>query len=166
MSRETESRQIFLVQAQSRQEAVQQVLHFLQTTELISYGLLNIDETGIMAGDSDVFWGNLWQGVGKNKAFSQQVLEELQRNGVREASDLLTVPLGYPSKLLHILAHMIDGFVGVDSAFYNLVEDSHWLGKKIETAICENPKQFWLIPVETGEVERSVLPAVALVGKV
>lgn len=128
MSIQTESRHTFLVQAESRQAASHQVLHFLETTELVSYGSLNIDETAVMAGNNDAFWQILRQGIEKNRAFSQQILEELQRNGVREAADLLNIPLGYPSKLLHILAHMIDGFVGIDSVFYNLIEGSHWLG--------------------------------------
>lgn len=163
MSMETESRHIFLVRAESWQEASRQVIHFLQTTELVSYGLLNVDESGVMAGTSNVFWEILWQGVEKNKVFSRQVLAELQKNGVREAADLLTVPLGYPSKLLHILAHMIDGFVGIDSAFYNLIEDSHWLSEALESTIRKTPEQFWLIPVEADEVEGSVLPAAAMV---
>lgn len=160
---EIKSRHIFLVQAESRQDASHKVVHFLQATELVSYGRLNIDENGVVSGTSDSFWEILWHGVEKNKAFSQQVLEELKGNGVREVGDLLTVSLGYPSKLLHILAHMIDGFIGVDSVFYNLVEDSHWLGKNQETVIRKTPEQFWLVPVETGEAEESVLPAAAMV---
>ncbi|MBU0946519.1 MAG: hypothetical protein KJ804_20655 [Proteobacteria bacterium] len=162
---EIESRHVFLVQAENRQDAVYQVIHFLQTTDLISYGQLNVDETAVLVGDSDVFWQTLSQGVEKNKAFSRQILEELQKNGVHEVVDLLTIPLGYPSKLLHILTHMLDGFVGIDSFFYNLVEDSHWLGKTLEIVIRETPQQFWLVPVETGEVERSVLPSATMVEK-
>ncbi len=162
---EIESRHIFLVQAENRQDAVGQAMHFLQTTELISYDQLNIDESGVLVADSNRFWETLGQGVEKNRAFSRLIMDELQKNGVREATDLLTLPLGYPSKLLHILTHMIDGFFGIDSAFYNLVEDSHWLGDTLDSTIRKTPEQFWLIPVETGKVEKSVLPAASMVDK-
>lgn len=161
-----ESRHIFLVQAERRQDAVSQVIHFLQTTELVSYGLLKVEETGVMVGNNDAFWDVLNRGVERNRQFSSQLLKELQQNGVHEVTDLLTISLGYPSKLLHILAHMMDGFVGIDSFFYNLVEDSHWLGNGLETVIRKTPDQFWLIPVKTGKVEQSVLPAASMIDKV
>ncbi len=162
---ETEFQHIFLVQAESIKEACHQVTHFLQTSELVSYAQLNIDAARVKAGDSDGFWKDLQQGAKKNKEFSRRVLHELQAAGVHEVNDLLTLPLGYPSKLLHILTHMVDGFFGVDSFFYNLVEDSHWLGEKVEARIRKNPEQFWLVPVETEQVRKSVLPAADQVKK-
>ncbi len=165
MCMKKESQHILLVQAENAKEAVHQVRHFLQTSELVSYEQLNIDETRVMAGNSDTFWKDLRQGVEENRKFSRWVLKELQETGVGEVADLLALPLGYPSKLLHILAHMVDGFVGIDSVFYNMVEDSHWLGEKIETVIRKNPEQFWLVPVEAGHVEKSVLPAAVTVNK-
>lgn len=162
---EKESQHIFLAQAESTKEAVRQVMHFLQTSDLVSYERLNIDETSVMDGNSDTFWEDLQRGVEKNRKFSRRVLQELQEAGLYEVTDLLALPQGYPSKLLHILTHMVDGFVGIDSVFYNMVEDSHWLGEKVETVIRENPEQFWLVPVETGHVEKSVLPAAETVNK-
>jgi hypothetical protein len=165
MGMEIESRHVFLAQAENREDAVYQVIHFLQTTDLISYSQLNVDETEVMVGDGDSFWETLRQSVEKNRVFSRQILEELQKNGIHEVVDLLTIPLGYPSKLLHVLTHMLDGFFGIDSVFYNLVEDSHWVGDTLEVVIRETPQQFWLVPVETGEVERSVLPSATMVDK-
>jgi hypothetical protein len=71
--------------------------------------------------------------------------------------DLLALKPGYPSKVLHILTHMLDGFIGIDSAFYNLVEDSHWLSEPLRTTILRNPEGYWLVPLWHGPVASALL---------
>jgi hypothetical protein len=82
---------------------------------------------------------------------------ELQETGLGRAEDLLTLQQGYPSKLLHILTHMLDGFIGIDSVFYNLIEDSHWLSAPLRSTILHKPEHYWLVPVWHGPVASSVL---------
>ena len=45
------------------------------------------------------------------------------------------------------MAHLLDGFFGIDSQFYNLPEDSHWLGESLRKQIETGPAEFWLVRV-------------------
>lgn len=40
------------------------------------------------------------------------------------------------------------------------------VGGNLESAMRKDPEQYWLVPVETGDVEESVLPAAAMVDPV
>jgi hypothetical protein len=70
---------------------------------------------------------------------------------------LLTLKQGYATKILHTLTHLLDGFIGIDSAFYNLVEDSHWVSGELAEAIRVAGAEYWLVPVRTGMLAASVL---------
>jgi len=96
-------------------------------------------------------------GIAANRTFCSALLKELQETGLTELEDLLAIQPGYPSKLLHILTHMLDGFIGTDSVFYNLVEDSHWLSEPLRSTIQQNPESYWLVPVWHGPVTSSQL---------
>jgi hypothetical protein len=64
---------------------------------------------------------------------------------------------GYVTKVLHTLTHLLDGFIGIDSVFYNLVEDSHWASEGLLKALQDTAGEYWLVPVRTGKLEASVL---------
>ncbi|MDA3833082.1 MAG: hypothetical protein PF495_06755 [Spirochaetales bacterium] len=148
---------IFLAKAGSNEKANKQVLHFLGNTDLITYDTFEIHAPGCMNGSHQQFWPCIEDGLDKNMAFSEMVLAELQTTGVSTMNDLLQLAPGYPSKLLHILTHMIDGFISVDSCLYNLVEDAHTISINLNKAIQAAPEQYWLIPVITGVVKNSLL---------
>lgn len=147
---------IFLTQADNRQQARRNVLVFLERTELIRYEATTIQEAAIKRADMASFWSTLDQAVAQNRRIAQELIVELQETGVEQLSRLVDLPQGYPSKVLHTLVHILDGFIGVDSAFYNLLEDSHWLSAGLRQSIKERPARYWLIPVVPGKLQYSV----------
>ncbi len=147
----------FLTQAPDNDSAQKQVLHFLNHTDLITYDRFEIHHPGCLNGSQHNFWPCVEEKLQQNRAFSALVLEEIKATGVAKLEDLLQLAPGYPSKLLHILTHMIDGFISVDSSLYNLVEDSHQVSATLRENIQATPEKYWLIPVITGVLENSLL---------
>ncbi len=76
------------------------------------------------------------------------MIGDLQANGVNSLEDVRSIDQGFVSKIFHILSHFVDGFIGVDSYFYTLLDDSHWLPNKTKTAIKEVPDGYWLIHLD------------------
>ena len=54
-------------------------------------------------------------------------LAELREDGLDSLQDLVSIAEGYQSKTIHTVAHLLDGFFGIDSYFFNLADHSHWL---------------------------------------
>ena len=94
------------------------------------------------------FWDRLKSNERVNKDLLRTWIGELHATGVRSIEDLAYLPQGYPSKLLHTITHLLDGFFGVDSYFFNLVEDSHWVSEGLKQIIKKRPEGYWLISVE------------------
>lgn len=148
---------LFLAAGNSLEQARQQTVHFLDTTRLVIYQSITIHNEEIRSAAGKDFWQGIEAGIAANHAFCTALLAELQEAGLTRVEDLLTLQQGYPSKLLHILTHMLDGFIGMDSVFYNLVEDSHRLSEALRAAIRRNPQNYWLVPVWPGPVTSSLL---------
>ncbi len=157
LSYETSDHHLFLASGTNPTQARQQAIHFLHTTQLVIYQSTTIIDSGILSGANEHFWGIIETGIAANRAFCRSMLTELQETGVTGLEDLLTMQTGYPSKVLHILTHMLDGFIGIDSVFYNLVEESHWLSETLRATIHQNPKSYWLVPVHHGPVAKALL---------
>lgn len=79
-----------------------------------------------------------------------ELVDELKDAGVAEVQDLTSLPQGYASKILHTAAHLLDGFIGIDSHFYNLADDSHWLSDQQRNKIEAAPASYWLLQVEAS----------------
>ncbi|MDO8946274.1 MAG: hypothetical protein Q7U88_03845 [Desulfocapsaceae bacterium] len=148
---------LFLATGNNLGQARQQTIHFINTTQLIVYQSNTIKDEEIRSASSTNFWMEIEKGIAANHRFCRDLLKELQDTGLTELEDLLCLQLGYPSKVLHILTHMLDGFIGTDSVFYNLVEDSHWLSETLRATIQQKPESYWLIPVWHGTVTSSLL---------
>jgi hypothetical protein len=138
-------------------QARQQAAHFMNTTQLIVYQSTTIKDEEIRSGTWKHFWVEMDEGITANRTFCSTLFQELQETGLTRLEDLLAIQRGYPSKLLHILTHMLDGFIGTDSVFYNLVEDSHWLSEPLRILIQQNPEKYWLVPVWHGAATSSLL---------
>jgi hypothetical protein len=83
-----------------------------------------------------------------NRQVLQKLIGELQAAGINDFNDLSAMPQGFQSKIFHTMAHLLDGFFGIDSRFYNLQEDSHWLSASLRRQIeAGPPEEFWLITV-------------------
>ena len=91
-----------------------------------------------------------------NRKVLADLLEELKDSGVTEVQHLVSLPQGYASKTLHTIAHLLDGFIGIDSHFYNLVDDSHWLSDQQRRKMEAAPTSYWLLQVEAASLAGDV----------
>jgi hypothetical protein len=121
-----------------------QVMNFFEQTTLVRYDNIVFDEIILSATDPK-FSEELDLGLKRNRQTLRKFIDELGETGFETRSDLMAVDQGYQSKILHIIAHFLDGFVGIDSVFYNLVEDSHWLSNDTKEQIDQEPDRFNLL---------------------
>ena len=125
-----------------------QVRRFFDLTSLVVYDCLEIREELSLPGTDPGFAAALAAAVAGNRQIVQSLVVDLEKTGIRTIAELTSLPQGYPSKVLHILTHFLDGFVGVDSSFYNLIDDSHWLPEATSAAMTRDPGKYWLIELD------------------
>lgn len=125
-----------------------QVRRFFDLTSLVIYDCIEVRQEKSFAATSPGFQGAVETAIAENRRTVGGLVAELARTGIVSLDELPGLQQGYPSKTLHILAHFLDGFIGIDSSFYNLVDDSHWLPKPTRAAIGRQPGSFWLIHVD------------------
>lgn len=123
---------------------------FFSANMLLHYDTVLTVREGSWSADSAGFWPTLEQGMAENRRVLAGMLNDLEVEGYHEIGELATLAMGYPSKVLHTIAHLLDGFIGIDSVFYNLSEDSHWLSDRLREAIRQAPARYWLIRVEAS----------------
>ena len=142
------ARHTILVSADSYQDCKSQILGFFEKTSLVQYDKISIDDDSVFSGDDEQFFEQLTTVIEQNNGVLAKFIEELKATGFNTHTDLVHLRQGYPSKVLHIIAHFLDGFIGIDSVFYNLIEDSHWVSPDTKKEIAEEPKRFWLVPLD------------------
>lgn len=138
---------LLLTSGNNRDDARTRVQHFFTRNFLVKYDRVVIAERTINAGEAD-FWRRLKEGVAANRQVVEELLDELGAGGFVKLADLLELRQGYESKLLHAMTHMLDGFFGVDTAFFNLEEDSHGISDRLAATIKARPAGFWLVEAE------------------
>lgn len=138
---------LLLVTAETAVDGETRVRQFFDRTSLVRYDRLNLVGAPLPATDR-AFQPKLRQGLEENHRLLDRFIEELAGAGCATRRDLAGLVQGYQSKILHIIAHFLDGFIGVDSAFYNLVDDSHWLPGETAAAIGATPEKFWLLMLD------------------
>ncbi len=121
---------------------------FFDHTTLVIYDSVQVVEEKSFSALDASFWQDISQAEEQNRTLTRELIKELKKNGFQSIESLKNTHQGYESKLLHILSHMLDGFIGVDSFFYNLIDDSHWLPEKTATAIRENRQEYWLLHLD------------------
>lgn len=124
------------------------VLRFFAKTPLVRYDSLNILEDEIFPATGPEFWQRIDEGTAENRQTVNDLLAELREAGTKRLEDLPNLPQGFQSKIVHTVAHLLDGFIGIDSLFYNMVEDSHWVSDQLRQEMRENPTEYWLLKVE------------------
>jgi hypothetical protein len=139
---------LILVTGKSYKSCRKQVENYFARTELVRYDRIEIDDEASLAGSHQNFEECLNQAIAKNRKILERLIKDLEDTGVKTTSDLLKLNQGYPSKVLHIATHFLDGFIGIDSVFYTLIDDSHWMSVQTQQAIADAPDVFWLIPVD------------------
>ena len=133
----------------------QQVRRFFQRTMLISYDEVLIVEKESISGAEKDFWPRIQEGLIANKRVLGELLANLKEEGFTTLEDLRNLEKGYLSKILHTIAHLHDGFIGIDSRFYNLEEDSHGLTRDLLQKIILTPDSFWVLRVK-GKIASTV----------
>ena len=126
------------------------VLNFFQHYQLVRYFQTDILKNESLAASSPDFEDKLKKSIQKNREILRNLINELEHEHVHTMQDLTELPQGYKSKILHVITHFLDGFFGIDTYFYNLIEDSHWITRKLEEKIKASPPHFWLISIEAG----------------
>ena len=140
----------------------QRVLGFFDRTMLIRFDEVSVAEKESMNAADQAFWQRLDEGVSANRNIVGELVASMQEEGVATFEDLQKLEQGYLTKILHTIAHLLDGFIGIDSRFYSLEEDSHSVSKALRKSINENPQQYWLLRVIGKIVSESQDPIDAL----
>ncbi len=135
----------FLVDGVDRLAAFHKVNHFFASTVLVRYDQVVISEAESCSATDPAFPALLANGIERNRELLTKLLGELVEEGFADLNRWSVMPQGYLSKTVHAAAHLLDGFFGVDSAFYNLIDDSHWLSDPLRARIEKSPDQFWLV---------------------
>ncbi|MGI9536197.1 MAG: hypothetical protein ACR2PB_03945 [Desulfocapsaceae bacterium] len=137
------ARHVVLTEGESLEACRTHVMNFFERTSLVRYDNIVVEDQ-VMGSDAE-FVDALDSGLEKNKRTLGKFIDELGATGFAKRNDLMELKQGYHSKILHIIAHFLDGFVGIDSVFYNLVEDSHWLSDETKEQISQEPDRFRLL---------------------
>ena len=147
----------FLVRSQSGELAGRHVERYLTSNQLISYAEFFVRTEEVLNGKDALFARTLERGLAANHSFALRMLAHLKEEGVHSLDQLPDLQQGYVTKILHTLTHLLDGFIGIDSIFYNLIEDSHRVSEPLAEALRAAPGEYWLVPVRTGKLQASVL---------
>lgn len=137
-----------LVAGESFANCCDQVHRFFDLTSLVIYDCIQVIDDKCCSGLDADFFETVATAQQKNREMLNTLIEELQQTGAKTIGDLRQLEHGYPSKVLHIISHLLDGFIGIDSHFYNLPADSHWLAEEALAAIREEPDSYWLIHID------------------
>jgi hypothetical protein len=93
------------------------------------------------------FWERVEAGEAANRMALANMLADLKAEGFQQLDDIMQLRQGYQSKVFHTVAHLLDGFFGIDTALYNLEDDSHWLSSERRQQIEVSPHTCWLMKV-------------------
>jgi len=126
----------------------QKVSRFFDRTMLIRYDRVLIIETESVKGTDGNFQKRIGAGLAANQKILAGFLGNLKAEGFASLDDLPSLEKGYLSKILHTIAHLQDGFIGIDSRFYNLEEDSHGISRSLQQKIEMAPGNYWLLMVK------------------
>lgn len=142
-----EAKHYLLVGGESFGECRNRVSHFFEKNILVRYDHVKVLEESSCSAESVDFWKLAEEKINENHRAVDGLVKELQESGIQKISDLNKMGQGYESKVLHVITHLLDGFFGADTVFYNLEEDSHWLSDNLVRRIKEQPEKFWLLEV-------------------
>ena len=125
-----------------------QVHRFFDLTSLVIYDCIETIASQSQCGLDAEFFKQVERAESRNRQMVQGLIGDLVKADIKTTIDLHKVEQGYLSKTLHILSHFLDGFIGIDSYFYNLLDDSHWLGPATAQSIRQNPGHYWLLHID------------------
>lgn len=138
---------ILLIKGPDQASCRDRALDFFARNFLVKYDSVKVVGDQSFAADHHLFWESIAAGTKNNQQVLARLVQELQEAGFEKITDLPRMVQGYESKILHTITHLLDGFFGVDSGFYNLEEDSHGLSEQLEATIREQPRNFRVLTV-------------------
>ena len=124
------------------------VLQFFERYQLVRYSQIAVLRDASLASDYPDFDDRLQKTILKNREIVRALIDEFQGEGINTLHDLSVLPQGYKTKMLHVITHILDGFFGIDTYFYNLEEDSHWISDNLLAKIHSGPSRYWLLTIE------------------
>jgi hypothetical protein len=127
------------------------VERFFARTMLVRYDEVACRESDSVNGVGEDFWATIAEGIKVNREILGKFLANLKEEGFETLDDLQGLEKGYLSKMLHLIAHLQDGFIGIDSRFYNLEEDSHGVSRDLQQKMQASPHKYWILRV-TGRI--------------
>jgi hypothetical protein len=139
---------IILARCSDFDAAKRKVLHFFEKYELVRYSFIEIKENESLPASTQKFEERLREAILENRRILYGLIQELQAEGVKTLNDLKDLPQGYKSKMLHVITHFVDGFFGIDTYFYNLEDNSHWVTESFLEKIRSAPSDYWLLSLE------------------
>ncbi len=139
---------VVLVKGSGFERCEEKVLNFFDRYQLVRFSAIRVLRDSSLSAADRSFRECLDEAVRKNRGILRTLIGELQAENVTTLEDLNSLGQGYRTKLLHVVTHFLDGFFGIDTYFYNLVEDSHWVSQTLYAAIKAAPSDFWLISLE------------------
>jgi hypothetical protein len=126
----------------------QRVKRFFDRTMLIRYDDVEVIENESINGTDGNFRDRIREGLKANQKVLGEFLENLKDEGFLSIDDIQGLEKGYLSKILHTIAHLQDGFIGIDSRFYNLEEDSHGVSRDLQQKITVTPYRYWILKIK------------------
>jgi hypothetical protein len=138
---------VFLVEAKDYTLGCEKVTYFLDNTAQVTYEDITNDRDLSCSASDPKFWKMVGNGLEKNSQSVIGLIRDLEESGYNQLTELAEMKQGYESKTLHILVHFLDGFIGIDSSFYNLMEDSHLLSDSLRQKIKQTPNHYWLLQI-------------------
>ena len=136
-----------LVSGHNYEACCQQAYDFLKVSKVLEYEHLEVVEAESCSGGDRNFRRRLNAAIKKHRENISFLVNELNQIGFHLVNDIEHMEQGYPSKVLHILSHLLDGYICVDSRFYNLIDKSHQVPPTTVVSIRKSPERYWLIRV-------------------
>ena len=146
------SEHIMLVSGPDRETCEHHVRLFFEKSQLVHYDSIEFDYNSTVNGTDPRFTELLDNAVAENHRILEELLAKLQQEGCTSLTDLLLLEQGFKSKLLHTMSHLLDGFFGVDSHFYDIDEISHWITENRRREIHTSPAKCWLMMVKASSI--------------
>ncbi len=129
-------------------------LRFFAKTPLVRFEHVHVMEEHSISAEDPLFWQRVDEGIARNRSTLNELIHELKGYGFETLTDLVKMEQGFQSKIVHTAAHLLDGFIGIDTSFYSHAHDSHWLSETQRNEIQKTPTDYWLLQIR-GEITAS-----------
>lgn len=124
------------------------VHRFFSKTPLVRYEKIYVEELNSFSAVDPLFWKRVDEGIADNRKALEGLLNEIKGYGFETLDDLLHMEQGFQSKIIHTAAHLLDGFIGIDTCFYSIAHDSHWISEAQRQEIKSTPNEYWLLHIK------------------